>query len=101
MAIAFITGVTLLYTPGHTIGHQSVMIDLPDSNPIILALDAADLQENLDEELIAFPWSSARDAWLSIRKLKVLAEVRKATIFPGHDIEFYKNKMKKSPDKYE
>jgi N-acyl homoserine lactone hydrolase len=93
-------GITLLFTPGHTIGHQSVMVDLPRSGPIILAQDAAEHHENIDQELISFPFFSAREALLSIRKLKVLAQVKNAQIFPDHDLQFYQQKMKKAPEAY-
>jgi N-acyl homoserine lactone hydrolase len=60
-------GLSVIFTPGHTAGHQSVMVDLPESGPIIIAGDAAFLQENLDQEIIPIYWYDARQSWLSIR----------------------------------
>jgi N-acyl homoserine lactone hydrolase len=93
-------GITLLYTPGHTVAHQSVMIDLPESGTIILSGDATFLQENFDNEIIPTPFDNAREAFLSIKKLRMMAQLRKAMIIPGHDIEYYRQKVKKSPETY-
>ncbi len=95
----FLPGITLLFTPGHSIGHQSVMVDLPKDGVIILAGDSAGLQENLDAEIIPTGFDS-RQSLLSIKKLKVIAHARHAVIFPGHDIEFYRQKMRKLPEFY-
>jgi len=75
------------------------MVDLPGTGTIILASDAANLQENLDKEIIPTSFD-ARQAWLSIRKMKVLAQIKNAQIFPGHDIEYYRQKIKKPPEMY-
>ena len=44
-------GITAIATYGHTIGHQSFVVDLADGGGFVFAFDAADLQENLDDEL--------------------------------------------------
>jgi N-acyl homoserine lactone hydrolase len=93
-------GLTLIYTPGHSVGHQSVMIDLRSSGVIILAGDAVFIQENIDKEIIPRPFADAREALLSIKRLKVWAQVRNARILPGHDMEYYRQKVKKSPEAY-
>jgi glyoxylase-like metal-dependent hydrolase (beta-lactamase superfamily II) len=93
-------GITLIFTPGHSIGHQSVMVDLPQTGPIIISGDAVFIQENLDKEFIPTTWSDTRQTLLSIKKLKVWAQVRKARIFPGHDMEYYRNNIKKLPEAY-
>ena len=48
---ALCTGVRLINSPGHTAGHRSLAVQLPQGPPVILAGDAADLQENLDREV--------------------------------------------------
>jgi N-acyl homoserine lactone hydrolase len=95
-----IPGLSVIFTPGHTAGHQSVMVDLPESGPIIIAGDAAFLQENLDKEIIPIYWFDARQAWLSIKRIKLWAQVRNARVFPGHDFEYWQKQMKKSPEAY-
>jgi N-acyl homoserine lactone hydrolase len=93
-------GLSVIFTPGHTAGHQSVMVDLPESGPIIIAGDAAFLQENLDKEIVPLYWFDARQTWLSLKRIKLWAQVRHARIFPGHDFEYWQKQMKKSPEAY-
>jgi N-acyl homoserine lactone hydrolase len=45
------TGVHALTTPGHTAGHMSLFVELPKGRPVILCGDAADLHENLADEI--------------------------------------------------
>ncbi len=93
-------GITLLFTPGHSAGHQSVMVDLPRTGTVIICGDAAFLEENLEKEYVPTCWFDTRQALLSIKKLKTWAQVRNATVFPGHSEEYWQNKMKKSPEAY-
>jgi N-acyl homoserine lactone hydrolase len=85
-------GVNVLETPGHTAGHVSVLVELPNGAPILLAGDAADLMENLDQEIA--PGLCYRDdpepALESIRKLKTLAASERASLWPNHDIAFFR-----------
>ena len=93
-------GLTILFTPGHTAGHQSVMVDLPKFGPILIAGDAGFLQENFEKELIPVFFDDPRQALLSIRKLKVWSNIRKAPIFPTHDIDYWRQQIIKSPEAY-
>ena len=60
--------------PGHTAGHRSLVIELPDGAPVILAGDAADLQENLDAEIA--PGILWRDGDGRVREDLALASIR-------------------------
>jgi N-acyl homoserine lactone hydrolase len=83
-------GVTALLTAGHTPGHQSFMVELDDSvggGGYVFAFDAADLQENLDDELpvgetIGVPNEASLEP---IRRLKAIAAERGYRLLPGHD----------------
>jgi N-acyl homoserine lactone hydrolase len=87
-----VPGVQAIATPGHTIGHMSMLIELPQGAPVLLAGDAADLQENLDEEIAPGTLWQGREteAIASIRKLKALAAGTGAMIWPNHDMAFYR-----------
>ena len=87
------TGVHALNTPGHTAGHMSMLIELPKGQPVILCGDAADLVENIDDEIApGYCWQDDEAAALSsIRKLKELARLEKAQLWPNHDFAFFKN----------
>jgi N-acyl homoserine lactone hydrolase len=87
-----VAGVRAIETPGHTAGHMSMMIELPKGKPIILAGDAADLQENIDHEIApGLCWHDREDLALqSIRKLKQLAAENEAKLWPNHDMQFFR-----------
>jgi N-acyl homoserine lactone hydrolase len=86
-------GVQAVFTPGHTAGHMSMLIELPVGRPVLLAGDAADLQENLDDEVApgTFCEGGHDQAVESIRKLKGLASEAGAWIWPNHDLPFYRS----------
>jgi N-acyl homoserine lactone hydrolase len=80
------SGVRAIPTSGHTPGHQSVLIRLPDTGSLILCGDAVYCQENYDHD----SWESQADpetARESALKLRALAEAEQATMFYGHDRE--------------
>ena len=84
-------GVSALASPGHTAGHMSLLVEMPTGAPIILAGDAADLSENINDEVSPGNcWQNETDmAVNSIRKLKQRANHEKATLWPNHDIDFW------------
>ena len=84
-------GVRAIASPGHTAGHMSLWIEMPTGAPIILAGDAADLTENIvDEVAPGNCWQDNTElAIASIRKLKTLAHAEKASLWPNHDIAFW------------
>lgn len=86
------SGVKVLTTPGHTAGHLSLLIQLPKGQPIILCGDAADLNENLTDEIApGCCWQDNFEQGLaSIRKLKSIAFSEKAQLWPNHDMVFFK-----------
>jgi N-acyl homoserine lactone hydrolase len=83
-------GVTAVLTAGHTPGHQSFMVELDDSvggGGYVFAFDAADLQENIDDELavgetIGVPNEASIEP---IRRMKAIAAERGLRLLPGHD----------------
>jgi len=88
-----VPGVRAIESPGHTAGHMSMLVELPKGPPIILAGDAADLQENIDEEVApGLCWHDREDlALASIRRLKALAADTGAQLWPNHDFGFYRS----------
>jgi N-acyl homoserine lactone hydrolase len=94
-------GVRAIASPGHTAGHMSLWIELPIGAPIILAGDAADLTENIvDEVAPGNCWQNQTEmAVASIRKLKNLANTEKANLWPNHDMAFWRT-LKTFPEFY-
>jgi N-acyl homoserine lactone hydrolase len=85
-------GVRAIASPGHTAGHMSLFVELPKGAPVILCGDAADLAENLDEEIApGICWrDNEQQALDSIRKLKAIAGEEGAQLWPNHDITFWR-----------
>ena len=83
-------GVTAVLTAGHTPGHQSFVVDLDASvggGGIVFAFDAADLTQNIDDELAVggFIDVEPEETVVQIRRLKRLAAERGYRLVPGHD----------------
>jgi N-acyl homoserine lactone hydrolase len=68
----------------------------------LLAGDAADLQENLDDEVAPGGLWKGNEAMAidSIRKLKSLAQSTDGWIWPNHDMAFFKS-LQAFPQAYE
>jgi N-acyl homoserine lactone hydrolase len=96
-----VEGVRAIASPGHTAGHMSLWIELQKGPPIILAGDAADLSENITEEIAPGNcWQAQTElAIASIRKLKALAKNENAQLWPNHDMAFWRS-LKQFPEFY-
>jgi N-acyl homoserine lactone hydrolase len=72
---------------------MSVWVELPKGPPVILCGDAADLRENLADEIApGYCWQdNEAQALASIRKLKQLARVENAELWPNHDFAAYRS----------
>lgn len=90
---AVASGVQAIATPGHTAGHMSLFVELPTGAPVILCGDAADLQENLADEVApGYCWQENEAlAIASIRKLNALAQSENAQLWPNHDFEAFRS----------
>jgi N-acyl homoserine lactone hydrolase len=86
-------GIQALSSPGHTAGHMSLYLEPERGNPVILCGDAADLRENLDDEVApGLCWQERADeAVASIRRLKSIAAESRAELWPNHDLAFYRS----------
>ncbi|PTA47487.1 N-acyl homoserine lactonase family protein [Micromonospora sp. RP3T] len=83
-------GVRVLSTPGHTPGHLSLRVDLPETGTWIFAADAADLGQNFLDRTPCGSCAAERpgDEELAERSLhRLLREAADsdARIVPGHD----------------
>lgn len=81
---ALFAGVRVVPTPGHVPGHQSVVIELPETGSVIICGDAIYNQENLDQD----SWGGQADpaqARESASLLTRLANDMPARLFYGHD----------------
>jgi N-acyl homoserine lactone hydrolase len=92
-------GLRLLDTRGHTEGHQAALVDLPHSGTLILPFDAADLQENLDDEILPGECCDDEAALRAIRRLKAIEKDCKGTVLMFHDPVAIQS-MKLAPESY-
>jgi len=94
-------GITAVLTPGHTPGHQSFVIDMPDGSGYVFAFDAGDLTENFERELAVggFVHCQAEDTLPAIRRLNAIAAERGYRLIPGHDPEVWPQLLRElAPD---
>jgi len=84
-------GLTVLRSDGHTPGHQSLLVELPETGPVILAGDACYWQEHIAQERVPGVVWNPTLALHSIKRLKTLARLTGSRIFPGHDPEFWRS----------
>jgi len=92
-------GVTLIETPGHTVAHYSMLIEMENSPAMLFAGDAAYTYKALDAEVIGgfhFDPSASVD---SLRKLAYIGRTHGADIYPSHEMEPWL-KWKKAPEYY-
>lgn len=97
-----VPGVTLLETSGHVPGHQSVLVRLPQSGAVLLAIDAVMMRRNFAADRKAWPNDDNEEQLrVSTRKLLNLVEHEKVKLVVfGHDGEQWQE-LKKAPEYYE
>ncbi len=84
-----IPGLTVVRSPGHTCGFQSLVVELPESGFYVLTGDAAYSRTNLIEETPPGAAWNHISAHYSIKNLKAISELLNAKIIPGHDPETF------------
>jgi len=86
--------VHILSTPGHTLGHQSMKVKLPQTGSVIISQDAIWMQENADGYVAGLNFSV--QAWTnSANRLKFMRDLEGAKLFFPHDGgQFEKNGRK-------
>ena len=77
--------VIMLYTPGHTPGHHSLLVKLPQMGPVILSGDLAHFRENYDSNGVPTFNSDRAQSLASLDRVKKIAAGSKATVIIQHD----------------
>jgi glyoxylase-like metal-dependent hydrolase (beta-lactamase superfamily II) len=75
------------HSPGHSPGHQSFTVKLPESGSFLLAGDAAYTLDHWNEKVLPGIMTSAIEVARSVRRLHRIAEREHATVIAGHDPE--------------
>jgi len=77
--------VILLATPGHTPGHQSLLVHLKNSGFILLSGDVVHLQENFAKNIVPSLNTDKAASIASMERVRQLIATYKATLFINHD----------------
>lgn len=96
--------VTIVYTPGHTPGHQSCLVHLAKTGWILLSGDAVHLQENWDNRRIPYfatmPPEQKLQTQLSMQRMADLIAFYHAQLWINHE-KTQSDKLKHAPAYYE
>src|SRR6202034_2769112 len=77
--------VTLVSTPGHTPGHQSLLVHLKHSGFIMLSGDLVHLRENVAKNIVPSLNTNKAESIASMEKVRQLIAKYKAALFINHD----------------
>ena len=92
--------IQMIFTPGHSVGHQSFLVRLPKSGPILLTVDAAYTLDHWNEKALPGFLASTVDTVRSVRKLHQVARSTGAQIVTGHDPDVWPT-FKQAPKFYD
>jgi glyoxylase-like metal-dependent hydrolase (beta-lactamase superfamily II) len=96
--------VMIVYTPGHTPGHQSCLVHLQKTGWILLSGDAVHLQENWDTRRIPYfgtmPSEQKLQTQLSMQRMADLISFYHAQLWINHE-KTQSDKLKHAPAFYE
>jgi N-acyl homoserine lactone hydrolase len=81
--------ITVLSTPGHTLGHQSVRVKLASGKTMVLTQDAIWMKENLEGYPAGLNYS-VKDYNNSINRLKMIRDLENGEMYFGHDQDQWK-----------
>jgi N-acyl homoserine lactone hydrolase len=79
-------GSVMIYsTPGHTPGHQSLLVRLPKTGPVLLSGDAVHFRENWENRRVPARNFNKEQSLASMEKLAQILEREHATLWINHD----------------
>ncbi|WP_425376069.1 AttM family quorum-quenching N-acyl homoserine lactonase [Roseiarcus fermentans] len=91
--------IRMIFTPGHSPGHQSFLVTLPNSGPILLAIDAAYTMDHWENKALPGLVTSSVDAVHSVAKLRKIAADSNALVVAGHDPDLWRT-FRKAPSAF-
>ena len=90
---------TIVPLPGHTPGHQGLLVRLPDQGPVVLGGDCAPFKAQYEDRVVPKNNMDNRRALEAIESLHRLVDKEKALLIHGHDPEQWAE-VKKAPEFY-
>ena len=92
--------VTILSTPGHTPGHQSLVVKLPKTGAVLLSGDAVHFQSNWDNRRVPAINTGQDQTRTSMQRMAEILAREKATLWINHD-KAQRDTLKMAPEYYE
>jgi N-acyl homoserine lactone hydrolase len=92
--------VTIIATPGHTPGHQSLLVKLPKTGALVLSGDVVHLQSNWDNRGVPSMNSDKDKSLASMQRVADLLTKEKAQLWINHD-KAQRDSLKLAPGYYE
>jgi N-acyl homoserine lactone hydrolase len=77
--------VVIIATPGHTIGHQCLLVRLPRTGPVVLSGDLAHFQENWDARRVPAINYDKDQTLASMQKIDGVLKATEAAFWINHD----------------
>ena len=92
--------VTLLSTPGHTPGHQSLLVKLPHTGAVVLSGDAVHFKSNWDNRGVPSINFNKEQTLASMQKISETLTKEKAQLWINHD-KAQRDGLRMSPEFYD
>ena len=91
---------TILSTPGHTPGHQSLLVKLAHTGAVVLSGDAVHFKSNWDNRGVPALNFSKEQTLASMQKISDTLTKEKAQLWINHD-KAQRDGLKMSPEFYD
>ncbi len=91
--------VTIIATPGHTPGHQSLLVKLPQTGAVLLSGDAVHLRDNWDAKRVPAINVDKEKTAASMRRMSEVMALNNAQLWINHD-KPQSLTMKRPPEYY-
>lgn len=99
--VELLPGLRLIETSGHVAGHQSVMVDLPETGPVLLAIDAAPVASLFSRDRVKTSMDEDEEGVrASTNKLLDLVEREKVALVVFHHDGAQWETLRTSPEWY-
>lgn len=92
--------VTILSTPGHTPGHQSLLVKLPKTGAVVLSGDAVHFKDNWDNRRVPAMNANKDQSAASMQRIADTLDKEKAQLWINHD-KAQRDSQKMAPEFYD